>query len=352
MTDPVNHEDIIDIEPKVIGESTTSTASRKIWLRALPFVGLGLLCAIGGGWLYRDILAGYFPTEQTRSLTSRVAAIEASSKDNQKRVDAVVALTEELKAKLSGAQAASDKSAKLNLETATLVQGSANEITLLKQELEKISSATADVQARLASGASTTIGGDIDPALVTRLAQLEKQLNAAPAASTVGEIIDQTANLKSLKSQIAQGQAFATILAPLARALPAAPGLDVLGVERAGLVNAASLAAELDSLRVNLPKPSIQPDDSSWWGSFKGVFSKLVRVRGEPSEDWATAAAKASAFAVAGDLDQASSILTKGSTPAPAPLKAWADKAQRRMKLEKALDAFAASLTRAGLAKE
>ncbi|MDP8996541.1 MAG: hypothetical protein M3O03_06010, partial [Pseudomonadota bacterium] len=141
-------------------------------------------------------------------------------------------------------------------------------------------------------------------------------------------------------------------LAPMARALPAAPGLDVLGTERAGLANAAALATELDAIRTSLPKPVVQPEETGWWASIKGVFSKLVRVRSLASEDWALAATKASAFASANDLEQASALFMQPNSAPPPVLKAWADKARRRLALDKATEAFAASLTRAGLAKE
>ena len=87
-------------------------------------------------------------------------------------------------------------------------------------------------------------------------------------------------------------------------------------------------------------------------GWHKSFFALLVRVKGAGSEDWSTAAAKASAFASAGDLEQASGIFANASATTPPALKSWADKAKRRVKLEKALTSFASSLVTAGLAKE
>ena len=112
------------------------------------------------------------------------------------------------------------------------------------------------------------------------------------------------------------------------------------------------MATELDALRASLPKPVVQPEETGWWASIKGVFSKLVRVRSPASDDWALAATKASAFASANDLEQASALFTQANSAPPPALKAWADKAGRRLALDKATEAFAASLTRAGLAKE
>jgi hypothetical protein len=348
MSDTHKQDDIIDVEPKLIDEPKPEAArpQRRLWLTVVPPIAIALICAMVGGWFYRDWLSGYFPPEQVQELSKRVASIESTTKDNQKRVDAVVALTEELKAKLSAVQSAADKSAKQNADTAALMQTSNNDIAGLKQDLEKLSAATAELQSRPLGS------GDTDPALATRLAALEKQIAAAPVASATNTTPDFTANLKTLKSQIAQGQGFAETLAPMARALPAAPGLDDLGIERAGLPNAAALATELDGIRTGLPKPVVEPQETGWWTSIKGVFAKLVRVRGPASDDWALAAAKASAFAAAGDLEQASALFSQPNSVPPPALKAWADKAQRRLALDKATEAFAASLTRAGLAKE
>ena len=349
MSDTQNHDDIIDIEPKLIDEPKPEAAptQRRLWLSFIPPVAIALICAVAGGWFYRDWLSGYFPPEQVQELSKRVASIESTTKDNQKRVDAVVALTEELKAKLSAAQSAADKSAKQNADTAEQMQNSATDIASLKQDMEKLVTATAELQARPSGSAAADA-----PALAQRLAQLEKQVAATPTNGPAAAVSDFTANLKTLKAQIAQGQGFAETLAPIARALPAAPGLDVLGTERAGLANAAALATELDAIRTSLPKPVVQPEETGWWASIKGVFSKLVRVRSPASEDWALAATKASAFAGANDLEQASALFMQPNSAPPPALKAWADKARRRLALDKATEAFAASLTRAGLAKE
>lgn len=348
MSDTQNHDDIIDIEPKLIDEPKPEAArpQRRLWLTVVPPITIALISAVVGGWFYRDWLSGYFPPEQVQELSKRVASIESTTKDNQKRVDAVVALTEELKAKLSAAQSAADKSAKQNADTAEQMQNSATDIASLKQDMEKLVTATAELQSRPSGSAADA------PALAQRLAQLEKQVAASPTNGPAAAVSDFTANLKTLKAQIAQGQGFAETLAPIARALPAAPGLDVLGTERAGLANAAALATELDAIRTSLPKPVVQPEETGWWASIKGVFSKLVHVRGPASEDWALAAAKASAFAAAGDLEQASALFSQPNSVPPPTLKVWADKARRRLALDKATEAFAASLTRAGLAKE
>ena len=353
MSDTPTQDDIIDVEPKVIDDVKTPSPKprRALAIKILPYVALALIAAFGGGLFYRDVLSGYFPSDQVQSLSNRLATFEAATNDNKKRVDAVVALTEEFKAMLSAAQAAADKSTKQNADTAAIAQNSVAEMSGLRQGFEKLSQTSAELQSQLAAGSGASSAAP-DAALATRLALLEKQI-AATAANPQGSIIpDLTVQLKTLKSQIAGGQNFATDLAPLARALPAAPGLDVLGVEREGLANAASLSSELDAIRASLPKPQMVPQDTSMWAGIKSLFSKLVRVRGQTGDEWATAAAKASAFAAAGDLDQASALFGDTNLAVPPRLKSWADKAQRRVKLEKATEVFAASLTRAGLAKE
>lgn len=357
MSDTQPQDDIIDVDLKIIGDSKIEapTQRRKLALRLLPYAALALVSAAGGGWLYRDLLAGYFPSDQVQELSKRVATFEAATSDNKKRVDAVVALTEEFQTKLSAAQVAAEKSTKQNADTAAQAQNSASDIASLKQDLEKISATSAELQNKLSSAAvsSTAVA---DPALTLRLAQLEKQVNTSAVASGASAAPDQTTNLQLLKTQIAGGQSFATALAPLARALPGAPGLDVLGAERAGLGNAATLATELDALRASLPKPQIQAEETGIWAGIKSLFSLLVRVKGVVGGDWATTAAKASAFAATGDLEQAGALFATANVDVdaamPPALKAWGDKAKRRLKLEKALNSFAAALNAAGLAKE
>ena len=145
MSDTQTHDDIIDIDPNVIDEPKpeAARAQRRLELSLIPPIAIALICAVAGGWFYRDWLSGYFPPEQVQELSKRVASIESTTKDNKKRVDAVVALTEELKAKLSAAQSAADKSAKQNADTAALIQTSDNDIAGLKQDVEKLVTAKA-----------------------------------------------------------------------------------------------------------------------------------------------------------------------------------------------------------------
>ena len=101
--------DIIDVEPQIISDAPASTRHSGR-LGTWSSVGLlALACAVGGGWFYRDVLSAYLPSNQEQALTARVDALEALSKDSIKKVDAMFALTEELRAKIGAAQAAVDK---------------------------------------------------------------------------------------------------------------------------------------------------------------------------------------------------------------------------------------------------
>ena len=47
--------------------------------------------AIAGGWLYRGVLASYFPTSETTELSNQIGALEANDKAMQDRLNAMVA---------------------------------------------------------------------------------------------------------------------------------------------------------------------------------------------------------------------------------------------------------------------
>jgi hypothetical protein len=169
----------------------------------------------------------------------------------------------------------------------------------------------------------------------------------APAAAKT-DAPDVAGTLAALKVAVAEGSGFAAPLAILAKARPQAAGLDVLLAEGpAGLPNAAQLAQELQGLQGALPKTAVETasESSGWWSSFKAMMSHLVRIKKASGADWATLAAKAQAFAAAGDLQQAADVFAAAKDVPPA-LQGWIDKANRRQKLEQALEQFSTAVAK------
>ncbi len=338
-------DDIIDIEPSIVEDVKAPNAepAKSAMVRILGGgTALALLSAAVGAWLYRDTLSNYFPTDQVQNLSSRLDVIETTNKDVAKRVDAVIALTDELKSKLGAAVAAAEKSEK----TSTALQGQAQDTTQqladLKQGLDAAQSALTDVKSKIASGLPAGGSQTSDANLVARVDTLEKNFESLKTARETAHqalaALSQT--MVRLKSKVDAGQSFKEEVDGIKAALPSAEGLDVLAVEaEKGLPNATQLAARLDALIAQMPKaetPKAVPD-VSWFDRIGSLFSGLVTVKTLGDSNWSTLAQKAYAFAVSGDLVQAADSLSQGDSEIPPALQQWHDLAQRRINLEQAV---------------
>ena len=356
MSEDKVSEEIIDVEPRVIEDSkpvasTLGNLRRNLGLGA----ALGLGCALLGGWLYRDVLANYLPNDQVQALGTRVDALESGNKQAAKRVDAVIALTDELKAKLGAAQAASEKSAKQSTDVSALAQITSAAVGDLQQTLDTQKKALSEIQARLESGSVSGSAASADPALVTRIDALEKQLattNAAPSPAPANSA-QITLALDHLKAKVAAGQGFHDEALLLQKVVPAAEGFEVLNAEATqGLPTAAQLGDTLAQVLPGLPKAKPQvAAGSSWFASIGNFFSNLVSVRSLGNDDVGQAAARASAFAASGDLQQAVDVLGKAEGALPSALQTWHDTAVRRIKLDQAVDKVSAAVAREVAAK-
>ncbi len=351
MSEDKLNDDIIDVEPTIITEPKPEPVSppKRDMRRILAAgVALGLVCAVLGGWFYRGMLASYLPTDQMQALNTRVDTLEVANKDATKRVDAVIALTDELKAKLGAAQAEADKSAKSSLESSSLAQSMSTTVTELKQALDDEKASLESLQAKIGNSASTSVA--IDPALTARLDSLEKTIGAlqsAPAAVAQPNIASLQQAVDALKAKVASGQGFSQEASAVEKLLPAAEGFDVLNAEAAkGMPNADALLQSLNTIRQALPKAAAPSPSGGWLDSIGGWFSNLVSVKPMGGDDIATVAAKAGAFLASGDLQQAVDSLSTATAPLPGELKNWRDMAQRRLKLEQALSRISAAAAR------
>ena len=342
--------DIIDVEPQIISDAPASTRHSGR-LGTWSSVGLlALACAVGGGWFYRDVLSAYLPSNQEQALTARVDALEALSKDSIKKVDAMFALTEELRAKIGAAQAAVDKGIKqvgtISAEQEILTSKIADAqqaVDNLKVGFENLKGLTGGV----ANSASAPSAAD-----AARIEKLEHDLAALQAAQP--KAVDATALMKSLnqvKAKAAAGEAYADQLQLLTEQTPAADGLDAVQKEAAhGVPSIAQLVSTLNTITVGLPKSAPAPavTSNSWYSGITSFFSELVTVKELGPGLVADAAAKASAFAASGDLQQAADALSAVGDGLPSALKDWKDAALRRVRLDAALDRLSASVARAG----
>ena len=288
MSEDKQSDDIIDVEPHVISDSAVGQKSKTANARFGRWSALGLLavaCAVGGGWLYRDVVSDYLPSNQQQALTARFDVLEAASKDSTKKVDAIFALTEELKAKIGAAQAALDKSAKqagtISAEQEVIV----SKLAEAQQAIDTMKAGFDDLKSRSGAVASTAPPSAADTA---RLEKLEHDLAALQAAQP--KAVDRDALvtlLNQVKAKAAAGDDYSEQLKHLAQLAPAADGLDVVQIEAPQrLPSTAQLVSTLNTIVSHLPKATAAPEkvrSDGWLNSISSFFFRRQQWSVSPS---------------------------------------------------------------------
>ena len=325
--------------------ATPARAASKRMGMALPIAALAL-GLVGGGWIYRDYISDYFPTNQVTALEAKLQTVEAASKSTADQLSSLATLAEQLKSDVDNLEAGmvEGKTASAKLQT-TLTEnaGRFGQLETALGETAKRIEALKSTMATAGTATATTTTA-VDPAILASLNQridaLEKDvsaLNAAKAAVPDSSALSQT--LSDIKAKIAAGTPFEAELTRIKTLVPAAEGLDDLeafAVE--GLPTAQGLAQELVTLSATLPKPPPPvAEDDSYWASFTGMFKGLITVKTIGEADWPTVAQSAAASAEAGDLTAAIAIIDKADGDKPGALRAWRDRAEARLRLEAAL---------------
>ena len=222
------------------------------WLAIAVLVG-----AIAGGWLYKDVLSSYLPSNELLTTQARIDALEAQGKTLGEQLASVAATSDQLKTEIQGA---TEKSSAAQTATAALETRLADleaATQSAKAELEKLKSAPAT-----GGTSSTPVDTSAVAALAQRLDALEKDVASLKTVSTPTDQSAATAtlsqSLSDLKAKIAAGASYRAELERISRMVPAAAGLDTLSANaNEGLPTAAGLAAELTALIPLLPKPEI-----------------------------------------------------------------------------------------------
>ncbi len=350
MSDDKPIDNIIDVEPQIINDSGVEQKPKMATMRFARWGAMGVLgvvCAVAGGWLYRDVLSAYLPSNQEQVLTARFDALEAASKENIKKVDAIFALTEELKAKIGAAQAAADKGAKQAGSISSEQEVLISKLAETQLGLDNMKAGLEDFKLRgNGSVAPNALPVAADAA---RLEKLEHDLAALQAATP--KAIDGNALallFSQVKAKAAAGENFAESLNALALQVPNADGLDIVQTEAAnGLPSMVQLISTLGTITGQLPKVAAAPSlaqSTGWFSGITSFFSEMVTVKELGPGLLADAAAKATAFAASGDLQQAADALSAVGDGLPADLKDWKDKALRRLRLDAALDRLGTSV--------
>ena len=318
-----------------------------------------ILGALGGGWLYRDVLSSYLPSNEMKALKAQVAALEVNNTDlaqqvatAQQAADAAAAAAATAGQNVEGAASAA--------KSAAAASGDLSQrLDALDQRLGSVESglgsATADLDAfrKSLSAAPSAAGGAAQPidnaalaALAQRIDALEKDVASlkSPAAQAGGEDKASVTSalsqaLSDLKAKAAAGAPYAPEYERIARMVPAAPGLDTVASHaELGLANAQGLTEELRAAIPALPQPAApQATDDSYFGTLMKSLSGIITIREIGEADWPAVAEKAAAFAESGDLDQAIAVIDAAEGEKPMALTQWRDRAAQRLQLDAAM---------------
>jgi hypothetical protein len=299
--------------------------------------------ALGGGWLYRDVLASYFPSPEVTQLVARLDAAEKTVTSANDRISALEQRTGTLQAQINDTSAST--SSDLD-EVKASSRAAGQRIEQIETALAAVRKQGSDLQARISSiGSSATTGPAVSQValdeLRVRLDAAEKELaaikSAPPQQSRAAELAK---SLTALRQAALAGKPFTAELNAISAALPAMaidPEMKLLS--SSGAPDAAALARDLDSIAGTMqPTGTSGGQESAGW--FMSKLSSLVTVRAINETDWQKLASVVGHMAASGNLGEAIQVIEKANGTLPQALADWRDRAARRMKLETSLTKF------------
>ena len=366
--DNADRPEIIDLEPDAVTDhdkpansAPKANTGRKNWTRPSLWAAALLAAAIAGGWVYKDYLWRYLPSEEVSTLLARTKTLEDGSAALRDQVAALERLSTQLKSDVDASEstmAAAAAGAKSASESVAVLSGRVDGIaTSLEDTASRIAALTTQIENLPVSGSQPAGTAAIPADILKRLEALEKDV--ASLKGEQGNAAADTAllsqSLSDLKAKLASGAPFADELGRIQRLVPAAPGLDVLSRHAAtGLPDAKALGQELSALAVTLPAEGelapATPDDS-WTGWALDKLSDLVTIRTAGNSDWKRASEAAAALAESGDLPQAIEHLNAVEGAKPAGVQQWLDRAAARIEIESQLKAIEEAVLRVIAAK-
>ena len=348
---------VIDLDPDdVSGDTQRNTPEppprkpvKTSARRLLPAVVAALVIGgVGGGWLYRDYMAAYFPSNDMVALRERVEMIGKSHEQLGGQMQAVDRITSQLAADV-------DSMENKNTGLLTSSKEQSDALAMATQRIASLEAANAELKLLVAALQNQPVatGGSpatLPPDLAARIATLEKDVASlkteVPGRADAAAL---TQALSDLKAKIESGVGFADEQQRIARMVPAAAGLDTLALHAAtGLPEAKVLAGELAALKPSLPVPESTASavEPGYWDSMMAALSSIITIRDAESVNWQTVADKAIALAEAGDLPQAIAIIDGEEGALPPGMQQWRDRAASRIALEAALASVAQSVVR------
>jgi hypothetical protein len=359
----INPDDVVDVESAAAPQPTPPQhkRSRSYW----PLLGAGALVlgALGGGWLYRDVLSPYFPNEQMSRLVERAETLETGNAALRDKLSSLETLAQQFKTDIDALEASITGANGEGKRNAEALRALADRAGLIETALKDVQTAQAALQSTVANlqsapaSASTPVPPVDLSAITQRLDALEKDLASLKSAAgqSNGDTAALSQSLSDLKAKFAAGAPFADELSRVQRMAPAAPGLDDLARHASsGVPDTAALAVSLKSIAVDLkPTPVTEgaATDDSWSGWAMDILSDVVTIRNAGDADWVKTAEAAAAFAESGDLSQAISHVAAAEGAKPPALQQWLEQAQARVALEATLGGVEAAVLRMLAAK-
>ncbi len=325
--------------------------------RSGSYGGIAFLAAlavggIAGGWIYRDLLSSYFPSDNVQLIAQRVDIIGKGHETLATQVQALERLGEQLTSDVNALETAAGSATSGQKVLQEEFAATRSSVTALQSQIDETRKALANV----ASNPPPALTGETPPSVIIppdvaqRLATLEQDVAALKAQKTgMPDAAVLTQTIADLKAKIEAGAAYGEESDRIVRLLPAAGGLDVLAAHAAtGLPNAKGLATELAALKPSLPTPEIKvlPSEPGFWDRFGEMLSSVITIRDLDAVNWQQVAEKAIALADAGDLPQAIAAVDEPEGALPAGLQQWRDRAAARISLEAALGDVVAAASR------
>ena len=308
------------------------------WILAALAVGL-----LAGGWLYRDVLSSYLPTNEMQGLQGRIETIEANAKTSGDQLLAVSTNADQARDIATSLETAVKNTATAQNELAERLAAAEKSLQSVKADLDTL---------RTAVTAGSTSGGTIESGALTAIGQrldaLEKDVASLKGGSLTGDdpgvvnALRQT--LSDIRAKIAAGTPYRQELDRIVRMVPAVGGNDVLNAHAdQGLPNSKGLAAELRNGIPTLPQPEKETSSagSGYWDNFWDGLTSVVTIRNIGDTDWPALAESSAELAEAGDLPQAIAQIDAAEGEIPSAISRWRDRAAARLKLEGALEEMA-----------
>lgn len=353
MTNTNIEDDIIDIDPETIvenGSPVTPKPKSRAVSRGGLLVGVAVVSALAGGWLYRDVLASYLPSDQMSAMAVRIDGLEKTSTTLGTKLEAIVGFSDEMKTQLAAAQATATAIPNLQSDAQALK----TRVESLQKSLTAASTAIDSLKAQLASGGAAVSSGD-NSGLILRLETIEKDVASLKLGNGgTSDLSVLSQSLADLKAKIAAGTGYKVELDRIAVIVPAAEGLDILRVQsEAGLPNTVGLGQELTLLAAQL-RSAPPPGDTTepgWWDYAASLASGLVTIKASGVVDWSQMALQSAALASQGDLAGAIKTLEVSEGALPVDLQKWHDRAVARIQMEQALEKTSSAVARQIAAK-